>query len=89
MDNKDGLTAEQSQILDFEERWTDQFSTKAEGIRATFDISPSIYHIRLNALLDNPAALYARPMTVSRLRRLRDARQVERGSLHDESPNEG
>jgi len=74
------LSAEDVQVLELEETWQDRFPTKAEAISATFGWSAVKYHIRLNRLLDDAAAIYTKPVTVSRLRRLRDARSAERGS---------
>ena len=74
------LSAEDLQVLELEETWQDRFPTKAEAISATFGWSAVKYHIRLNRLLDDAAAIYTKPVTVSRLRRLRDARSAERGS---------
>jgi len=40
----------------------------------------------LNALIDTPAALAANPVTVNRLRRLRERRQQERSRARLERP---
>lgn len=50
------------------------------AIREQFDISPTAFHARVNALLDRPEALAYAPMTVKRLVRLRDARRVARSA---------
>lgn len=70
-------------ILDFEESWNESHSNKIQAIRDVFNMTSTVYYIRLNALLDNPEAIYARPVTVSRLRRLREKRASERRSNSD------
>lgn len=80
------LSEEDLAILDLEENWSTKFETKAEAIRQTFGWSTTRYHIRLNLLLDHPDAIYSRPVTVSRLRRLRDGRAGERGGVGTHSP---
>ncbi|WP_153427638.1 DUF3263 domain-containing protein, partial [Streptomyces alkaliphilus] len=47
-------------------------------IRERLGMSPTRYHQLLNALLDDPAALAHDPVTVNRLRRLRDLRRSDR-----------
>lgn len=74
------LSSEDLAVLELEETWQERFATKTEAIRATFGWSTAKYHIRLNRLLDDAAAIYAKPVTVSRLRRLREARSAERGA---------
>ena len=73
------LSSEDLAVLELEESWQETYATKAEAIRATFGWSSAKYHIRLYRLLDDAAAIYAKPVTVSRLRRLREARTAERG----------
>ena len=80
------LSDEDLAILDLEDTCSDRFETKAEAIRQTFGRSSSRYYIRLNLLLDNPDAIYSRPVTVGRLRRLRNARAEERGGSSAHSP---
>lgn len=81
------LNEEDLLVLELEETWQEKFSTKPEAIRQTLGWSVTKYHIRLNRLLDDAVAIYARPVTVSRLRRLREARSAERGgsSAHSAS----
>lgn len=50
------------------------------AIRETFDISPTVFHARVNLLLGQPEALAYAPMTVKRLVRLREARRVARSA---------
>lgn len=74
------LSEEDGAILDLEENWRSRYDSKSEAVRDTFGWTMTRYHIRLNALLDDPAAIYSRPVTVGRLRRLRDRRENERGA---------
>lgn len=79
------LDAEDLAVLELEETWQENFSTKQEAIRTTLGWSATKYYIRLNRLLDDAAAIYAKPVTVSRLRRLREARSAERGGSSTQS----
>ncbi|WP_395245966.1 DUF3263 domain-containing protein [Agromyces sp. MMS24-K17] len=65
-------------ILDFESRPHRDEGSKAEAIRAEFDLSAPRYYRILGDLLDSPAALRHDPMLVKRLLRLRDARRATR-----------
>jgi hypothetical protein len=65
-------------ILDFESRRFKNPGRKEQAIREEFEVSPTQYFQIVNALLDDPAALACDPTLVSRLRRLRDARQQAR-----------
>ncbi len=65
------MTDREREILAFERRWWRNAGAKEQAIRDTFDLSATRYYQLLNGLLDNPAALAAEPMLVSRLRRLR------------------
>jgi hypothetical protein len=67
-------------ILDFERQWWRHPGSKDEAIRTIFDISANRYYQRLNALLDDPAALEHDPILVKRLRRLRERRTQERSA---------
>jgi len=49
-------------------------------VREQLGWSPTIFCVRVNALLDYPAALAAYPMDVHRLRRLRVQRRRPRAS---------
>lgn len=74
------LTDEQKAYLDLERAWWKFAGAKEGAIRDRFGISSTIYYQRLNALLDQPAALEYDPMGVRRLRRLRAARQRQRSA---------
>ncbi len=67
------LTDEHRAILDFERRWWRQAGAKEQAIRDRFEISPTRYYQRLNALLDAPDALAYDAALVNRLRRLRSS----------------
>jgi hypothetical protein len=51
---------------------------KERAIREELGMSPTRYYQALNALLDDPAALAHAPVTVNRLRRLREERRSRR-----------
>ncbi|WP_329120785.1 DUF3263 domain-containing protein [Streptomyces sp. NBC_01465] len=51
---------------------------KERAIRERLGISPTRYYQLLNALLDDERALAHDPVTVNRLRRVRDARRGSR-----------
>lgn len=74
------LSDEDGAILDLEENWREHYTSKSQAVRETFGWTMTRYHIRLNQLLDDPAAIYARPVTIGRLRRLRSRRENERGA---------
>jgi hypothetical protein len=72
------LSDDQRAMLDFErEHWRYPAGKEAE-VRQRFDLSLVSYQKRLNALLDEPAALAYAPATVRRLRRLRQKRLAAR-----------
>lgn len=81
------LSEEDLAVLELEDGWQKNYSTKAEAIRRELGWSTTKYYIRLNLLLDNPEAIYSRPVTVGRLRRLREARTDERGGAHTRQPS--
>lgn len=75
------LTDEHQAILDFEDGgWWKHAGAKDTAIREQFDLSSTTYYMRLNAIIDNPAALAYKPLLVRRLRRLRTARQRQRSA---------
>ncbi|MER7000221.1 DUF3263 domain-containing protein [Streptomyces sp. NPDC000410] len=51
---------------------------KERAIRERLGMSPTRYYQLLNALLDDPRALAHDPVTVNRLRRVRDAQRARR-----------
>ena len=52
--------------------------TKERVIRERLGMSPTRYYQLLGALIDDPLALAHDPVTVNRLRRIRDARRARR-----------
>ncbi|WBB78940.1 DUF3263 domain-containing protein [Micromonospora sp. WMMD882] len=74
----DELAERDRRILAFERNWWRHAGAKEQAIRDTFGLSATRYYQLLNALLDNPAALAADPVLVSRLRRLRSSRARNR-----------
>jgi hypothetical protein len=72
------LTDTEQAILDFEQGWFKYAGRKESAIRERFDMTSTRYYQRLGAIIDNPEALAHDPMTVRRLRRLRDRRRAVR-----------
>lgn len=65
-------------VLDYESRTWPGPGPKERAIREKLNISPTRYYQRLNALLDDPRALAHSPVTVNRLRRIRENRRARR-----------
>ena len=61
-------------MLAFERRWWRYPGAKEQAIRDEFGMPATRYYQILNGLLDTPEAVAADPVTVGRLRRLREAR---------------
>lgn len=74
------LTDQQREILDFEKTWWKYAGAKETAVRERFGISMVGYYQQLNAILELPQAMAHDPFTVKRLRRLRDARRVQRSA---------
>jgi hypothetical protein len=75
------LTETETRMLAFEQgRWWKYAGAKESAILAEFGISATRYYQQLNALLDHPEALAHDPMTVRRLRRLREGRRQARSA---------
>ena len=72
------LSVRQHMLLQFADLTWRTRSNKEGAILDTFGCSHTRYCQELDALLDVPAAEMAYPMTVRRLRRLRDARREQR-----------
>ncbi|GLZ61931.1 DUF3263 domain-containing protein [Micromonospora sp. NBRC 107095] len=72
------LTERERAILAFEQQWWRHAGAKEQAVRDTFGLSSTRYYQLLNGLLDNPAALAADPVLISRLRRLRSSRARNR-----------
>lgn len=75
-----GLTDTEVAILELEGAWWKYPGAKEATIYDRFGWTPTRYYQVLNALIDNPAALAAAPVTVNRLRRLRAKRQGQRAN---------
>ncbi|MFI1165929.1 DUF3263 domain-containing protein [Streptomyces sp. NPDC020801] len=65
-------------ILALERRGFTGPGVKERAIREELGLSPVRYYQLLNALLDDTRALAHDPVTVNRLRRVREARRAER-----------
>ncbi|MFI1307053.1 DUF3263 domain-containing protein [Streptomyces sioyaensis] len=72
------LTARDEAVLAVERRSWPGPGPKERAIREQLGISPTRYYQLLNALLDDPGALVHDPVTVNRLRRIREARRSRR-----------
>lgn len=77
----DGLSAEDLLVLDLEGRTFRHLGAKERAIRERLGWTPTRYFVRLNRLLDHPAALAHAPAVVNRLRARRTS---SRGSDDDE-----
>ena len=75
------LIIKDQMTLELEGRRYKYTGAKAAAIRETFGESSTRYYQRLNALLDDPAALALAPLLVRRLRRLRDERRGARSEV--------
>ncbi|MET9515391.1 DUF3263 domain-containing protein [Streptomyces sp. NPDC002994] len=65
-------------VLAVERRSWSGAGAKERAMREQLGISPTRYYQLLNALLDDERALAHDPVTVNRLRRVRDARRERR-----------
>jgi beta-phosphoglucomutase-like phosphatase (HAD superfamily) len=74
------LTDTETAILEMERSWWKAQGRKDEAIRVQFGMTPTRYYAALGQLLQNPEAEKYDPMTVRRLRRIRDARRSARAS---------
>ena len=73
-----GLSDLETRILDFEANWWRYAGAKEAAIKELFDLSAPRFYQLLNDLIDRDDALFAAPMLVKRLRRLREARMSTR-----------
>ncbi|MGW1224181.1 DUF3263 domain-containing protein [Streptomyces sp. NPDC001478] len=74
----DALSDRERAVLAVERRSWAGPGAKERAIREQLGISPTRYYQLLNALLDDRRALEADPVTVNRLRRVREARRGRR-----------
>lgn len=72
------LSDREKAILDFEAQRWNTLGAKEDAIRQHFDVSATRYFQQVNALIDKPEALVYAPVTVKRLRRLRETRRAAR-----------
>ncbi|UQA93626.1 DUF3263 domain-containing protein [Streptomyces halobius] len=72
------LSSRDEAVLAVERRSWPAAGPKERAIREHLGISPTRYYQLLNALLDDPRALAHDPVTINRLRRIRDARRAHR-----------
>jgi hypothetical protein len=68
-----GLTARDRAVLAMERRPWPGPGAKERAVRERLGMSPTRYYQVLNALIDDPAAAAFDPVTVNRLRRLRQS----------------
>ncbi|MEU8824284.1 DUF3263 domain-containing protein [Streptomyces sp. NPDC048636] len=73
-----GLSDRDRDVLALERRGWPGPGAKERAIRERLGISPTRYFQLLNALLDDPRALEHDPVTVNRLRRVRQERRMRR-----------
>ncbi|MFF1919408.1 DUF3263 domain-containing protein [Streptomyces sp. NPDC058221] len=73
-----GLSDRDRAVLAVERQSWPGPGAKERAIREQLGISPTRYYQLLNALLDDRRALEADPVTVNRLRRVREARRGRR-----------
>lgn len=74
----DPLCDQERAVLSLERRSWAGPGAKERAIREQLGISPVRYYQLLNALIDDRRALAEDPVTVNRLRRVRDARRERR-----------
>ncbi|MCL2733716.1 MAG: DUF3263 domain-containing protein [Actinomycetia bacterium] len=74
----DDLTPREKAILALEGRTFSGPGAKERAVREQLGLAPVRYYQLLNALLDDPRALAHAPVTVNRLRRIRETRRSER-----------
>ncbi|MET9590640.1 DUF3263 domain-containing protein [Streptomyces sp. NPDC006516] len=72
------LSGQERAVLALERRSWPGPGAKERAVREQLGISPVRYYQLLNALLDDRRALEEDPVTVNRLRRVRDARRGRR-----------
>ncbi|GHG65020.1 hypothetical protein GCM10018779_35420 [Streptomyces griseocarneus] len=73
-----GLAEADRAVLALERQSWPGPGAKERAVRERLGITPTRYYQLLNALLDDPRALAHDPVTVNRLRRLRDERRARR-----------
>lgn len=74
------MTDDDRKLLDFAARWWRHAGAQHDAIESDLGITPTRYFQRLNALLDDPAALEYAPTLVRRLQRIRAQREAGRAA---------
>ncbi|WP_328494918.1 DUF3263 domain-containing protein [Streptomyces sp. NBC_00414] len=74
----EGLSAQERAVLALEGRGWESPGAKERAVREELGLAPVRYYQLLNALLDAPRALAHDPVTVNRLRRIREVRRSGR-----------
>ncbi|MEU1308886.1 DUF3263 domain-containing protein [Streptomyces cinnamoneus] len=74
-DDAGGLSERDLAVLALERQSWPGPGAKERAVRERLGITPTRYYQLLNVLLDDPRALAHDPVTVNRLRRLREARR--------------
>lgn len=77
-DDRHELGRREQAILALEHRGFPGPGAKERAIREELGLAPVRYYQLLNALLDDERALAHDPVTVNRLRRIRETRRTER-----------
>lgn len=72
------LTPQHRAVLDLAGRTFPDNNRRDRAIREELDLKPVRYFLLLNALIDQQTALAYAPVTVNRLRRLRDEQRTRR-----------
>lgn len=76
------LVKRDTQVLDFEREWWKYPGPKDQAIRDYLSMSSTRYYQILRRLMDDPAAVKHDPMTIRRLRRVRqDAKRKAQDRL--------
>ena len=76
----DPLTDDEKATLDFEAQHFSHAGDKEEAIVRTFGHSATRHYMRVNSIIDKPAAVEYNPVMVNRLRRQREDRQGQRSA---------
>ncbi|MFT4157597.1 MAG: DUF3263 domain-containing protein [Microbacterium sp.] len=74
------MTQRDCAILQLETAWPRHSGAKEEAIRAQLGMSAARYYQLLGRLIDSEVALEYDPMLIGRLRRIRDARALQRST---------
>jgi hypothetical protein len=72
------LTDREKSVLEFEGSWWLYPGPKDRAIRDYLSMSATRYYQILRRLLDDPAALHHSPLTIRRLRKVRDDSKARR-----------